>query len=250
MFPSIKQFMESIGAECNNWSYAWSYIKHSEKLIIFGLWDVLKQNEYGLIFSEYWERDEIGHKKKGYNQSLEHIRLISEEGFRLKTFDMVHGEVINTKTGVKSAKCISFSEILTEKTLFNDGPDWKCGPINSKTKMPAVLSEDDDDEKYLEGTTRTVTATTHERNPQARQKCLDKFGYKCAACKFDFETVYGAHGKSFIHVHHLTPLSKINKQYQVNPIKDLVPLCPNCHAMVHRGKHMLSIRELKKLLYR
>ena len=62
--------------------------------------------------------------------------------------------------------------------------------------------------------------------------------------------MYGEFGQGFIHVHHIVPISKIGKEYKIDPIKDLVPVCPNCHAMLHRGKdeNVLTIDELKKII--
>ena len=65
-------------------------------------------------------------------------------------------------------------------------------------------------------------------------------------CGFDFEAFYGELGKNYIHVHHIVPLSKINKEYSVDPKNDLVPVCPNCHAMIHRTEPALTIDALKK----
>lgn len=101
---------------------------------------------------------------------------------------------------------------------------------------------------YREGTPNQVIQTRYERNPHARKACIEYYGYSCAVCNFNFQHVYGDLGKDFIHVHHLTHVSKIGKQYSVDPINDLRPVCPNCHAMLHRGKEELSIEELKSLI--
>ncbi|WP_080724569.1 HNH endonuclease [Vibrio nigripulchritudo] len=93
-----------------------------------------------------------------------------------------------------------------------------------------------------------VSVNSYERNSAARQRCLDENGYKCKACNFDFEEIYGDRGKHYIHVHHIIPLKEIRKEYQVDPIKDLVPLCANCHAMVHRSDPALSVKDLRELI--
>ena len=67
-------------------------------------------------------------------------------------------------------------------------------------------------------------------------------------CSFDFEKKYGEIGKGFIHVHHVKPLSEINEEYEVNPIQDLRPVCPNCHVMIHKKKPAFNIEEIKSLL--
>ena len=60
--------------------------------------------------------------------------------------------------------------------------------------------------------------------------------------------VYGKIGEGFIHVHHLLELSVIKKEYKVDPINDLRPVCPNCHAMLHRKKPAYSIEELRNVI--
>jgi 5-methylcytosine-specific restriction protein A len=63
-----------------------------------------------------------------------------------------------------------------------------------------------------------------------------------------FEKVYGAIGKKYIHVHHVIPLSEIRKEYALDPVKDLVPVCPNCHAIIHRTQPPLTVKQLKEHL--
>jgi predicted HNH restriction endonuclease len=103
-------------------------------------------------------------------------------------------------------------------------------------------------EEYQEGATQTISVNHYERNPEARQACINHYGYSCIVCGFDFEKAYGEIGKDFIHVHHLRPLAEIGESYVVNPVQDLRPICPNCHSMIHRRKTLLSIEELKQQL--
>ena len=106
------------------------------------------------------------------------------------------------------------------------------------------------DEKIFEGAKKTITVNQYERNPIARQKCIEANGCKCKVCGIDFEEKYGEIGHGFIHVHHVIPISTIGETYQVDPINDLVPVCPNCHAMLHRGFNdkILTIEELRTLI--
>ncbi|WP_461186890.1 HNH endonuclease [Arthrobacter sp. Z4-13] len=81
----------------------------------------------------------------------------------------------------------------------------------------------------------TVEVNRYEHNPDARRVCLAFHGTACAACGFSFEAAYGDSGTGFIDVHHVVPPAMLEGGYQLDPITDLVPLCPNCHAMVHRA---------------
>lgn len=87
--------------------------------------------------------------------------------------------------------------------------------------------------EYVEGAKKLVYTTKYERNPQARAACLAYYGYTCKICGMNFEDTYGAEFKEIIEVHHIVPISEIGKDYVVDPIKDLIPICPNCHAAVH-----------------
>ena len=94
---------------------------------------------------------------------------------------------------------------------------------------------DDLTHSYTEGAAHTISITTYERNEQARNACLTHFGYACQICGLNFEEKYGPIGKDFIHVHHINFISSMQGQtHEINPETDLIPVCPNCHAMLHR----------------
>jgi hypothetical protein len=101
---------------------------------------------------------------------------------------------------------------------------------------------------FKEGRSFDVVLTKYERNSTARRLCVKHNGAVCKICSFDFFKEYGELGKGFIHVHHKIPISKSTKNYKINPITDLVPVCPNCHAMLHSSKdNMLSVEDLKQI---
>lgn len=115
-------------------------------------------------------------------------------------------------------------------------------------ESPLLLLQPEVGGGFSEGTPRSVILTRYERDPGARAACIAHFGVKCHACGFDFESVYGQLGKGFIHVHHVVELSKVRKKYIPDPKKDLLPVCPNCHAMLHRTDPALTITQLKAFL--
>lgn len=96
-----------------------------------------------------------------------------------------------------------------------------------------------------EGTPREVELTIYERNPTACRLCLEHFGPTCQACGLNYEDKYGPIGADLIHVHHLTPLAAIGETYEVDPIRDLVPLCATCHHVVHRRSPPFLVTEIK-----
>jgi hypothetical protein len=101
---------------------------------------------------------------------------------------------------------------------------------------------------FAEGGRRDVIQSRIERSGPAREACIAAHGLKCAVCGFDFAAVYGDLGAGFIHVHHCKPVSL--EERPVDPVAEMRPLCPNCHAMVHRQDPPLSIERLRSILGR
>lgn len=103
-----------------------------------------------------------------------------------------------------------------------------------------------------EGHTVNLSVTSYYRNPSIRKKCLEHYGHSCFVCGFNFQEQFGELGDQYVHVHHLNPLSNKNKVHVPDPEKDLIPLCPNCHAMAHalfrRDRDILDKDELKEQL--
>ena len=91
-----------------------------------------------------------------------------------------------------------------------------------------------EDSMLYEGALMNVRTNKYERNLEARKECIKAKGAKCSICGFDFEKAYGSIGRGFIHVHHIVPISSIGKEYKLDVVRDLIPVCPNCHAMLHQ----------------
>jgi predicted HNH restriction endonuclease len=115
-------------------------------------------------------------------------------------------------------------------------------------QMPSLAEQILTPDKFLEGTSIEVLVNRYERDPRARQLCIQFYGTSCAVCLIDFGLAYGPTAEGFIHVHHLKPLSEIRKGYEVDPVKDLRPVCPNCHAVIHLGGSVKTIDEVKTLM--
>lgn len=98
---------------------------------------------------------------------------------------------------------------------------------------------------FFEGAQTRAESSRYERNPHARRACLEHYGLSCVICGFNFERHYGELGSGYIHVHHLRPVSVAGGRVSVDPIKDLRPVCPNCHAMLHRSAPPLGLDDLE-----
>ena len=119
--------------------------------------------------------------------------------------------------------------------------------IDGKEYIPHKSSVKES-KSYFGGSIKEVTLTVFERNRTARLKCIEHYGSNCQVCEFNFGEFYGDIGDGFIHVHHLTPIAKIGEKYKIDPIKDLIPVCPNCHNILHMQKTPLTIEQLREKL--
>ena len=116
-----------------------------------------------------------------------------------------------------------------------------AGEVDEGQTPPATLPE---------GALRRVTVNAYERSTEARRRCLAHYGTACVVCGTDLGRTYGEAAQGFVHVHHLRPLSEVGRAYEVDPIADLRPVCPNCHAVIHLRSPAYSVDEVRGFLRR
>jgi 5-methylcytosine-specific restriction protein A len=122
-------------------------------------------------------------------------------------------------------------------------------PPPTAVKASVVYPDELPDRRdYTAGAVARVLVNRYERDPKARAACLRKLGRRCKVCDLRFKDRYGKIGEGFIHVHHIKPLATTRREYKLNPETDLVPVCPNCHAMLHKKEPPLFVRELQQFL--
>jgi len=122
---------------------------------------------------------------------------------------------------------------------------WASATGNEGVGFP---DENASPEAFPEGAATRVYSNRYERNPAARARCLAHYGLQCCVCEMTFEERYGPLAASFIQVHHLNPLADVGAEYEVDPIRDLRPICPNCHSVVHLMKPPMSVYEARQLV--
>jgi len=101
---------------------------------------------------------------------------------------------------------------------------------------------------YVEGYRVETLVSSLERDPRAREACLGHYGHACVVCNMEFSKQYGPEFMSGIHVHHLKPLADADAPREIDPVADLRPLCPNCHAAAHQRRPPYTPEELRGLL--
>lgn len=130
--------------------------------------------------------------------------------------------------------------------------EWAGNVLGMFLSLMHVVPVDNDIPKsvtgYTEGKAYIVESTRYERNPFNRLLCIASKGYTCSVCGFNFCAAYGDIGGGYIEVHHIEPLSMMEEERSIDPIKDLTPVCSNCHSMLHRRKPPFLPDELREMV--
>lgn len=114
--------------------------------------------------------------------------------------------------------------------------------LATTTRTPRIVEREE-----TEGERKHVEFERSHRNPILRRRCIERWGYCCQVCGIDMEQIYGELGKDFIEVHHLKPISTYDESRPDDYVDNLVPLCPNCHAMIHHGTDgPLTLKQLRE----
>lgn len=221
--------------------YCFLIVGKTEKIKKYYLWSFFKIEDYDIDENDYYEA--YGH---GYD--FEHPILLNE----LLNFNDFKNFCGNFGLGFQNIDKHIFHKTLlsfsSQSYLSENSKPISGDTDNSIEYLPTETVQYDENDLFKEGKVVQVFVNRYERNQKARQECIKHYGDKCFACGFDFGKTYGNIANGFIHVHHLTQLADINEEYHVDPINDLVPVCANCHSVIHLTKPAMTIEELKKLL--
>lgn len=165
-------------------------------------------------------------------------------GLKAEFRGIFEGYSLNMVIEFLKAKENDFGEIVRLLKLFGE-KDIYVSNQTEKDLEALIVEEGSGVEGYQVG----YYVNRYERDPKNRAKAIEIHGLTCFGCGFNFESVYGKRGKGYIEIHHTKPLSQLDKPMEIKPETDLIPLCANCHRIVHRSQHdVLSLEDLKKLL--
>lgn len=149
------------------------------------------------------------------------------------------------KNEIRWARQELAQEGMIEKPSISGRGIWQ---LTGETFSPPEEYDEDIHTPLTEGALKKISVNAYERSQKAREICLKTHGYSCAVCEVELQCIYGVIGKNCIHIHHLVEISSIGKEYVIDPIKDMVPVCPNCHYIIHRRKPAFTIDEVRAML--
>lgn len=167
-----------------------------------------------------------------------HVRLRRGNTNHMRVF---LGDVVES---MSKEGLLELSNVGWFKAVWTVNYVTEASGFSRQLNLPLIVS----DSPYSEGGAKEVNLEKYERDPLARMTCLEHWGLNCVVCGFNFAATYGTIGEGYIHVHHLCPVSLGPRN--TDPLADLRPVCPNCHAMLHQRTPPLTIEELKLQLSR
>jgi len=212
---------------------------------VYAIVQIIGRPEYRSAIDEYYYVED---EKKRYHVPIRYLHVSLDDPFLLVDQEVGPEEYDSHLYEGFQASSMPLNPAMFHSILAHWGlSEENVAPDRPDVRLPEEL---DEHVPYVEGAKRSITVNAYERNPKAREACLIKHGCRCTVCQFDFEERYGALGKGFIHVHHLRALHTIGDDYVVDPEHDLVPVCPNCHAMLHRRFPPYTVQELQSILSR
>lgn len=100
------------------------------------------------------------------------------------------------------------------------------------------------EEVVSEGRLITRNVQTRERSSRLRMIAIEHFTHNgiisCDCCGFNFPTFYGnKYGCNCIEIHHIKPIFQYEgntfDQVVENALQNLLPVCPNCHRVIHKN---------------
>jgi len=189
-----------------------------------------------------------------YNDRVFDFRLVreNEKHGRTRMFWKVDFEKV-----IKE-RLPEYHEAFANDETVEVKPVLRFNKMNSEEYIVSIISPhevEDDFQLDEENGDRSITIRegkvsyslnkVYKRNQDNRKKAIEIHGTSCKVCGFDFMKTYGELGRGFIEIHHIKPLSTFDEEETVDPRTDLVPLCANCHRMVHRKKEIYSIDEIR-----
>lgn len=175
-----------------------------------------------------------------------------EEGQRSGSFKITnHGKKYLSEN-------ITIVDYLLNNNLESQELKEAFGKAHLNRNKPQEIEIFDENLLIHEGTKEIVNTQKYKRSKLLRDKAIEHFTdengrIKCKVCNFDFEEVYGEHGRGYIEIHHQKPVFQFDgddvKKTISEALKNLIPVCANCHRMIHRSREKpLSFNEMRGIL--
>jgi len=230
---------------------------YSENDLIFPALQLLNQALHrGLSTTELIEQ--LRQRLQPTGHDIEIIKGRKDDYFSQKVRNLKSHNTL-TKKGLATYLSEYWAITTSGRKYLDDNEEVYDSLKSQGFKEEDISKQVDTDFKELvieEGTIELKSIRQRKRSEKLREekikeiKAENKGKISCVVCDFDFSEKYDGHGQGYIEIHHLEPVSLgLTNQSLTEALKKVVPLCSNCHRMIHRDKNnLLSPEELRKIV--
>lgn len=181
-----------------------------------------------ITFTEIMQKTGISRRYIG--EYLSHIgHKCKELGFPIITSIVVYKFSAKVGNGYKE-----FDPNYTQKSVDDEQKKVFSQTLwNGLSQTVATWANDiqlNDATTAIEGEAIDNRVVVYKRDAGLRERCLREKGRKCYICGFEPTKKYGDGFENIIEVHHVNPVSAGVRETTLN---DLIPVCPNCHRVLH-----------------
>ena len=228
-------------------------VHFSNKELIFGLERMVEVE--GMTPEKYSKFKKVPKNRLFFRQEAKLPPEFESVTYKHKKFEVICSEYESwlARMGCKELnqkKLRKLEFFITQNDLNAYQISFKNTDADFKPKNYKNIKIYEDENCYPEGTYKEVKVNRYERNNRNRKLSLEYHKFECQACGPILTKIYGKEiAKKILEVHHLIPLSKLDRKHKPDYKKDLIPLCPNCHRIAHLQKDkQLTIDEIKNFI--
>lgn len=242
-----------LGAPLVNPRWSWGAVRKADGAVFLRIWEDRMQEHEGCRYFQITHSRKYRDKpnNNGDQERLRQVELVRKGA----PCYLIMCEAEDVAASPRKIKRFTDGEVFPGgRTVELDGDWWielrPSVPVRHAMIPRSIPEEVPFGSVYREGSVQQILVNRYERDPKARAACVAHYGPACVVCGFNFADAYGPLAAGITHVHHLKPLAEVGDRYEVDPVADLRPVCPNCHAVIHQGGGCRSIDEVKRLLRR
>lgn len=172
----------------------------------------------------------------------------------LSAFDRLFESIMATPTSVKSdeppkeEKILDKSSVSTVQSSSIETKEEIVEEANSESTLSSVEELSEVVNITCEHAQAIDEKSDTDYKVKLKKECIDYYGAICDICGFDFGYTYGEAFEQCIDVHNQNSVEWEEILSTTHPTEDLIPICHNCHHIIHSTVPAISVEKMRKMV--
>lgn len=172
----------------------------------------------------------------------------------LSAFDRLFESIMATPTSVKSdeppkeEKILDKSSVSTVQSSSIEAKEEIVEEANSESTLSSVEELSEVVNITCEHAQARDEKSDTDYKVKLKKECIDYYGAICDICGFDFGYTYGEAFEQCIDVHNQNSVEGEEILPTTHPTEDLIPICHNCHHIIHSTVPAISVEKMRKMV--